>query len=52
MSDAAADKPGIQLCFRARWSVLQKLRAIYIRNGFDLGIRLKEGQVRQQLCDA
>ena len=41
-----------QLYALVRDDVLQKLRAIYIRNVFDLGIRLKEDQARQQLRDA
>lgn len=35
-----------------RDDVLQKLRAIYIRNLFDLDIRLKDDQARQQVCQA
>jgi hypothetical protein len=41
-----------QLYALVRDDVLQKLRAIYIRNVFDLDIRLKDHQARQQLCEA
>jgi hypothetical protein len=41
-----------QLYALVRDDVLQKLRAIYIRNLFDLDIRLKDDQARQQVCQA
>ena len=41
-----------QLYALVRDDVLQKLRAIYIRNVFDLDIRLKDDHARQQLCEA
>jgi hypothetical protein len=40
-----------QLYVLVRDDILQRLRAIYIRNLFDLEIRLKDDQARQQVCD-
>jgi hypothetical protein len=41
-----------QLYALVKDDVLQKLRAIYIRNVFDLHIRLKDEQARREVCEA
>jgi hypothetical protein len=41
-----------QLYVLVKDEILQKLRAIYIRNVFDFHIRLKDAQARREVCEA